>query len=83
MSLLSEIRTPTRLARGLRVLLTQSLCLEEARAIIRRRMNERETNFLRPAEEGIIKNRRSPYRALPHSVRCEPGDFENLVFVEE
>jgi hypothetical protein len=50
MNLLDDLKMYTRFARGLRGFLHQTITLEDAQAIVRRRMAERETNFLRLVE---------------------------------
>jgi len=50
MSILADLRTYARFAWGLRSFLSHSITLEEARAIVQRRLAERESNFLRLVE---------------------------------
>jgi hypothetical protein len=59
--------------------LRHPLSLEEARAIVRRRLECREADFLDLARRAIFSNPASPYRALLRSAGCEPGDLERLV----
>jgi hypothetical protein len=68
-----------RFARGLRAFLAHPLSLDEARAVVRRRLDERESNFLRTIERGIYGHPRSPYRRLLALARCELGDAQRLV----
>jgi len=68
-----------RFAWGLRSFLQRRLSLEEAREIVRRRMAERESNFLRLVERGIFGYARSPYRPLLQMAGCEMGDLRSMV----
>lgn len=68
-------RFPAALARYLRAPLTR----DEALRIVRRRMSEREANFLRLMERSVYGYARSPYLALLRSVGCELGDMRNLL----
>jgi len=79
MSILADLKMYTRFAWGLRGFLRQTITLEEARAIVRRRMAERETNFLRLVEKGIFGYPRSPYLPLLKLAQVELGDIQNMV----
>jgi len=79
MSLLADMKMYGRFAWGLRGFLRHMLSLEDAKAIVRRRMVEREANFLRLIERGIFGHPRSPYRALLKLAACELGDIRNMV----
>jgi hypothetical protein len=79
MGLVADLKMYGRFAWGLRGYLRQRLSLEEARAIVRRRLAERDRNFLRLVERGIFGNRRSPYRPLLKLAGCELGDLQNMV----
>lgn len=68
-----------RLVGGLRAYLRSPLTFSEARAILRRRLENREADFLSLAERAIFANPRSPYRALLRLAGCEYGDLERLV----
>jgi hypothetical protein len=50
MSFLDDVKMYTRFIWGLRAFLSRTISLEEAKAIIRQRMAEREKNFLRLVE---------------------------------
>jgi len=78
-SFLGDMKMYTRFAWGLRGFLRHTLSLEDAKAIVRRRMVEREANFLRLVERGIFGHPRSPYRALLKLAACELGDIRNMV----
>jgi len=68
-----------RFAFGLRSYLHHTLTLEEARAIVLKRMEEREENFLRLLERGIFGYPRSPYLPLLKLAHCELGDIRSMV----
>ncbi len=79
MSLLADLKMYARFAWGLRGFLRHTISLEEAKAIVRRRMAEREANFLRLVEKGIFGYPRSPYLPLLKLAGCELGDIQNMV----
>jgi len=79
MSILGDFRMYGRFAWGLRSFLRHPISLEEARAIVRERMAQREDNFLRVVEKGIFGYPGSPYRPLLNSARCELGDIRSMV----
>jgi len=64
---------------ALRRFLQHPLTLEEAKAIIRERMEHREENFLGIAERCIYGYARSPYLPLLRLAGCELGDLRALV----
>jgi hypothetical protein len=64
---------------ALRRFLRARLTLEQARRIVRERMQQREDNFLRLAERSIYGHRGSPYLALLKLAGCELGDFRAQV----
>jgi len=64
---------------ALRRFLQHPLTLEEAKAIIRERMEHREENFLGIAERNIYGHARSPYLPLLRMAGCELGDLRGLV----
>ncbi|HET9333421.1 MAG TPA: hypothetical protein VFQ21_07550 [Gemmatimonadota bacterium] len=59
--------------------LRQRVTLEEARDLLRRRLDEREANFLDLAERGIYGYPASPYLPLLRAAGCELGDLRSLV----
>jgi len=59
--------------------LRHPLTLEQARATLRRRFEQREADFLAIARLGIYQRARSPYRQLLQLAGCEYGDLERLV----
>ena len=71
-----------RFAWGLRGFLRHPITLEEAKAIVQRRMAEREENFLRLVRKGIFGYPKSPYLPLLKLAQCEMGDIENMVEAE-
>jgi hypothetical protein len=79
MSILDDIRMYARFAWGLRGFLRHTITLEEAKAIVRQRLAEREANFLRLVEMGIFGYPRSPYLPLLKLAQVELGDIQNMV----
>ncbi len=79
MSLLADLKMYGRFAWGLRGFLRQRISLEEAQAIVRQRLAERERNFLRLVERGVFGYPRSPYRPLLKLAGCELGDLQHMV----
>jgi len=68
-----------RFGRGLRRFLRSPLTLQEAKILVRRRMAERESNFLRLVQRGIFGYPRSPYLPLLRQAHCEMGDLDRMV----
>jgi hypothetical protein len=79
MSYLADLKMYNRFAWGLRSFLRHTITLEEAKAIVRRRMAERETNFVRLVERGIFNYPRSPYLPLLKLAHIELGDIRDMV----
>lgn len=79
MSALAQLKMYGRFAWGLPGFLRHRISLPQAQAIVRQRMAERESNFLRLVERGIFANPRSPYRPLLKLARCELGDLRAMV----
>ena len=79
MSILADLKMYWRFARGLRSFLHHTISPTEAGEIVRRRMGERENNFLRLLERGIFGYPRSPYLPLLKLAGCELGDIRNMV----
>jgi len=79
MGILVDMKMYGRFAWGLRGFLKHTLTLEEAKAIIKKRMEERETNFLSLIRRGIFGYPKSPYLPLMKMAQCEIGDIENMV----
>jgi hypothetical protein len=75
----SELWSFTAFVRGVPGLLRSGVTADSARAILRRRLQERPANFLRTIERGVWSNRRSPYLRLLQAAGCTRGDLERLV----
>ena len=68
-----------RLLRRLPAFLRSPIDLVEARAIVRRRLEHREADFIGLARSMVYANPASPYRSLLAMAGCEAGDLEALV----
>ena len=79
MPLARDIATAARLATRLPAFLRQRVTLEDARSQLRRRLDEREANFLDVAERGIYAHPASPYLPLLRAAGCELGDLRAMV----
>ena len=79
MNILADLKMYGRFAWGLRGFLRHTISLEEAKAIVQKRMAEREENFLRLVRKGIFGYPKSPCLPLLKLARCEMGDIENMV----
>ncbi|MGH9382712.1 MAG: hypothetical protein ACRD2N_00220 [Vicinamibacterales bacterium] len=79
MSLLAELRSFAGLTFGLPSFFRHTVTLDEARDVLRRRVEQREDNFLRTIERGIFGHRSSPYRPLLALAGCEFGDVRAMV----
>lgn len=55
------------------------LSLQECYALVRRRVEEREDNFLEQVRRGVYSNPRSPYYKLLRHADCAYGDLEGIV----
>jgi hypothetical protein len=82
MKLLDDARMYARFAFGLRKFLKTRITLDEARAIVRANLAQREANFLRVLKRGVYGYRLSPYRPLLEWAGCELGDVERLCRTE-
>ncbi len=78
-SMLSKVTKYFRLAFDLRDFLKEILTLEQCREIVRKRIEEREQNFLDIVEKGIYRNEKSPYLELLELSGCEFGDMQSSV----
>lgn len=65
--------------RGLPAFLRQRLTEADARAIVQRRLAERQSNFLATLERAVFSNPKSPYRKLMSVAGCSPADVRELV----
>jgi phenylacetate-coenzyme A ligase PaaK-like adenylate-forming protein len=74
-----DLKTYGRFVRKLPVFLRHKVSLAEARAVVERRLAEREASFLRLVERGIFDHERSPYRPLLRWAGCELGDLQQMV----
>lgn len=81
MSLAADLKMYGRFALGLRRFLRNTISLDQARATIRTRMQERETSFLRVIEKGIFGNPRSAYLPLSTLIRAIAGTLLPIVVV--
>lgn len=59
--------------------LRHPVSLDEARAILHRRLERRAADFLGLAQRAIYGNPQSPYRQLLALAGCEYGDLERMV----
>lgn len=75
----SEVRQYARFARKLHDALRQPITPELARAIVARRLQERDANFLDVVERAVFGNPRSPYLPLLARAGCTPGDLRAMV----
>ncbi len=75
----ADLRKYGHFAARLREALRHPITPEDARAIVRRRMAERETNFLRMVEGAVFQNPRSPYLPLLARAGCGLGDLQDMV----
>lgn len=73
---MSRARSFVRFLRELPGFLRDRLTLEEARATVRRGIDEREANFLRLVERCVFGNPRSPYLPMLRRAGCELGDLK-------
>ncbi|RPI03231.1 MAG: hypothetical protein EHM71_14755 [Zetaproteobacteria bacterium] len=79
MSLLGDLKMYSRFAVSLRRFLSRSVTLEEAREVVRRRLQDREGNFLRQAERSIYGHPGSPYLPLLGLARIGLEDLRDWV----
>jgi hypothetical protein len=77
-----EIAERARLLWHLPFFLRNPFTLDEARAILRERLAQRQLCFLRLARRAIYGQADSPYRQLLKLAGCEYGDLEQLVLLE-
>jgi hypothetical protein len=77
--MLGDVLMGLRFLRDLPASLRHPVTPEEARATLRRRLENRETDFLALVKRAIYAYRPSPYRALLQLAGCEYGDLERLV----
>ena len=75
----SEISLGARFLCRLPAFLRYRVDVPSARAILRRRLERREDDFLSLVQRGIYEQPRSPYRQLLRLAGCEHGDLVSLV----
>ena len=78
-NILAEMKMYGRYALGLRGFFRQRINLADAEAIIRQRIADRDSNFLRLMERGVFGYSKSPYLPLLKMAGCELGDIQNLI----
>jgi len=78
-SLLEDVLVGARFFVRLPAFLRHPVSLDDARAILRRRLEQREANFLALVRRAIYHNPANPYRQLLNLAGCEYGDLERLV----
>jgi hypothetical protein len=76
---LDEMRAGVHFLAALPPYLRASLAPEQARGIIRRRLECRDADFIALVRRAVFENPRSPYQALMRAAGCEVGDLERLV----
>jgi hypothetical protein len=79
MSLLGELTMYGRFLARLPGFLRHPISLDEARAVLRRRLDERESSFLRLLERGVFGHPRSPYLPLLRGAGCTLSDVREMV----
>ena len=79
---LADLRRYGRFALRLREALRHPITLEAARDTVRRRIAERDDNFLRTVEHAIYRNPRSPYLPLLRRAGLEIGAIRDMVRAE-
>jgi len=77
--ILGDLVMTLRVLYRLPAYLRNPLNLAECQAIVRRRIEQREADFLDLVRRSIFANRTSPYRSLLQIAGCEYGDLERLV----
>ena len=76
---LDDLLVGARFLRELPFFLRRPMNPQEAQAILHRRLERREANFLAIARRSIYQHPGSPYRELLNLAGCEYGDLELLV----
>lgn len=79
MKALQQFRMYARFGAGLPGFLRNTISLADAQAIVRRGIEQREENFLRLMDRGVLRNSGSPYAKLLRLAQCEFGDLEGMV----
>src|SRR5215211_6306166 len=76
---LEDLRVGARFLRSLPPFLRNPITAEQARAILARRLERRESDFLELIRRTVFSQADSPYRHLLALAGCEFGDIEALV----
>jgi hypothetical protein len=76
---LADVTIGARFLSRLPAFLRHRISPKQARAILRRRFEQREADFLAIAKLGIYQQAQSPYLPLLQLAGCEYGDLERLV----
>jgi hypothetical protein len=78
MSFWNELQGLARFALGLHSFVSDTVSLEQAKAIIRRGVEQREAALIDKVERAIFRHSRSPYLKLFQRAGCELGDVKRL-----
>jgi hypothetical protein len=76
---LEYLKTFARYPLALRRFLAHTVTIDEARQLVRDRLDRRDEHFLDIAERAIYGNPRSPYLAMLRMARCELPDLRAMV----
>jgi hypothetical protein len=76
---LDKATLAARYSFGLPGFFLKPLSLQECYALVRRRVEEREENFLAQLRRSVYPNPKSPYYKLLKNAGCEYGDVERMV----
>jgi hypothetical protein len=82
MGLRSDMRGFAGFLAGLPAFVRQRMTEPRAREIVRRRLCEREQNFLISLELFVYSNPRSPYRRLLDAAQCTFGDVRSMLVAD-
>src|SRR5690349_5396688 len=74
-----QLKMYARFGAALPGFLRNTVSLADAEDTVRRGIEQRETNFLRLMQRGVLSNPDGPYARLLHLARCEFGDLETMV----
>ncbi len=79
MVLTSNLKTYFQLVLALRNFLRETLSLEQCKEIVKKRLEDRDKNFIEIVKRNIYGNEKSPYLKLLKLSGCEFGDFRSSV----
>ena len=82
MILTDNLKTYFQLVIALRSFLKDTLSLEQCKEIVKKRLEERDKNFIEIVKRNIYENEKSPYLKLLNLAGCEFGDFRSCVLRE-